>query len=437
MFYRNAARPRHQTATNPRRRRRSRLLLAALAAGALVVPLQTGADLAGAPAASAVGQLVWADEFNGAAGSAPNPAVWTHELGASGWGNNELQNYVNSRANSAMDGNGNLVITARRDGAGYTSARLVTNDKVELQYGRIEASIKIPRGQGIWPAFWMLGAGFPQTSWPNSGEIDIMENIGREPHLVHGTVHGPGYSGANGISGTYQHPQGWSFADTWHTFAIDWKPGEITWFVDGQQYHRVTRASVGGNQWVFDQKFFLILNLAVGGDWPGYPDGSTQFPQQMFVDYIHVFDNGSSTGGGDNGGGSGLPTGTSTIRPTANTGLCLDVPWADATDTNRIQLAWCNGNAAQNWTRGSDGTIRALGKCLDVARSGTANGTVVWLYTCNGTGAQKWTYDSATRALKNPQSGKCLDATNGAPLFDGQKMQLYTCNQTDAQRWSL
>lgn len=434
MFHRSAARPSHQTATNPRRRRRSRVLLAALAAGALVVPLQTGADLAAAPAASAAGQLVWADEFNGAAGSAPNPAVWTHELGASGWGNNELQNYVNSRANSAMDGNGNLVITARRDGAGYTSARLVTNDKVELQYGRIEASIKIPRGQGIWPAFWMLGAGFPQTSWPSSGEIDIMENIGREPHLVHGTVHGPGYSGANGISGTYQHPQGWSFADTWHTFAIDWKPGEITWFVDGQQYHRVTRASVGGNQWVFDQKFFLILNLAVGGDWPGYPDGSTQFPQQMFVDYIHVFDNGSSTGGGD---GSGLPTGTSTIRATANTGLCLDVPWADATDTNRIQLAWCNGNAAQSWTRGSDGSIRALGKCLDVARSGTANGTVVWLYTCNGTGAQKWTYDSATRALKNPQSGKCLDATNGAPLFDGQKMQLYTCNQTDAQRWSF
>jgi beta-glucanase (GH16 family) len=433
MFHRSAARPSHQTATNPRRRRRSRVLLAALAAGALVVPLQTGADLAAAPAASAAGQLVWADEFNGAAGSAPNPAVWTHELGASGWGNNELQNYVNSRANSAMDGNGNLVITARRDGAGYTSARLVTNDKVELQYGRIEASIKIPRGQGIWPAFWMLGAGFPQTSWPSSGEIDIMENIGREPHLVHGTVHGPGYSGANGISGTYQHPQGWSFADTWHTFAIDWKPGEITWFVDGQQYHRVTRASVGGNQWVFDQKFFLILNLAVGGDWPGYPDGSTQFPQQMFVDYIHVFDNGSSMGGG----GSGLPTGTSAIRATANTGLCLDVPWADATDTNRIQLAWCNGNAAQSWTRGSDGSIRALGKCLDVARSGTANGTVVWLYTCNGTGAQKWTYDSATRALKNPQSGKCLDATNGAPLFDGQKMQLYTCNQTDAQRWSF
>ncbi|HET8896825.1 MAG TPA: beta-1,3-glucanase family protein, partial [Protaetiibacter sp.] len=156
-----------------------------------------------------------------------------------------------------------------------------------------------------------------------------------------------------------------------------------------------------------------------------------------------IGDNGSSTGGGgddgggDTDGGSDLPTGTSTIRATANTGLCLDVPWGDATDTTRIQLAWCNGNVAQSWTRGADGSIRALGKCLDVARSGTTNGTVVWLYTCNGTGAQKWTYDAGTGALRNPQSGKCLDATNGAPLFDGQKMQLYTCNQTDAQRWSF
>ncbi|MBN9140341.1 MAG: family 16 glycosylhydrolase [Micrococcales bacterium] len=431
MFQRSAVQP---SVPTERRRRRTIAFLALLAALGVVVPLDAGASLAGAPPASAAGQLVWADEFNGSAGAAPNAAVWNHELGAGGWGNNELQNYVNSRSNSALDGNGNLVITARREGSGYTSARLTTKGKVELQYGRIEANIKIPRGQGIWPAFWMLGAGFPSTPWPNSGEIDIMENIGREPHLVHGTVHGPGYSGAGGISGTYQHPQGWSFADTWHTFSVDWKPGEITWYVDGQQYHRVTRASVGGNQWVFDQKFFLILNVAVGGDWPGNPDGSTQFPQQMLVDYVRVYDNGSSTGGGT---GGDLPTGTGTIRATANTGLCLDVPWADASDRNRMQLAWCNGNAAQNWTRGSDGTIRALGKCLDVASSGTSDGTVVWLYGCNGTGAQKWVYDSGTRALRNPQSGKCLDASGGAPLFDGQKMQIWTCNQTDAQRWTF
>lgn len=433
MFRRDATRP--HPFHSSRRRRRAATLLAGTAALALALPIAAATDLAAAPAASAAGQLLWSDEFTGAAGSAPNGAVWNHELGAGGWGNNELQTYVNSRANSALDGSGNLVITARRDGGGYTSARLTSKNKVQPQYGRIEANIKIPRGQGIWPAFWMLGAGFPSTPWPNSGEIDIMENIGREPHLVHGTVHGPGYSGGAGITGTYQHPQGWSFADTWHTFAVDWKPGEITWYVDGQQYHRVTRASVGGNAWVFDQPFFLILNVAVGGSWPGNPDGSTQFPQQMLVDYVRVYDNGSGTGGGT-GGGGGLPTGTSPIHA-ANAGLCVDVPWADATDRNRIQIAWCSGSAAQQWTRGSDGSIRALGKCLDVASSGTANGTVVWLYGCNGTGAQKWVYDSGSRALRNPQSGKCLDATNGAPLFDGQKLQLWTCNGTDAQRWSF
>ncbi|MDF2808853.1 MAG: glucan 1,3-beta-glucosidase [Cellulosimicrobium sp.] len=151
---------------------------------------------------------------------------------------------------------------------------------------------------------------------------------------------------------------------------------------------------------------------------------------------------GTATPLGDSGGGTeqpnpggGLPTGTGTIR--AGAALCLDVPWADPTDTNQVQLATCSGNAAQQWTRGSDGTVRALGKCLDVARSGTADGTVVWIYTCNGTGAQKWVYDAGTQALRNPQSGKCLDAQGGAPLRDGQKVQLWTCNQTEAQRWSF
>ncbi|WOF22950.1 glycoside hydrolase family 16 protein [Microbacterium betulae] len=274
-----------------RRTRRLALVGASASAMALLAPAIVGAT---SPADAAVGDLVWSQEFDGPAGSAPDPAVWNHDLGAHGWGNNELQDYVDSRANSAMDGNGNLVITARQEAdGGYTSARLTTKDKVDIQYGRIEASIKIPRGQGIWPAFWMLGGQFSEVGWPASGEIDVMENVGKEPHLVHGTVHGPGYSGADGISGTYPHPQGWSFADTWHTFAIDWKPGEITWYVDGQQYHRVDRASVGGDEWVFDQPFFLLLNVAVGGDWPGSPDGSTQFPQQMQVDYIRVYDNGS------------------------------------------------------------------------------------------------------------------------------------------------
>ncbi|WP_230685034.1 glycoside hydrolase family 16 protein [Cellulomonas sp. JZ18] len=404
--------------------------LLAAAAGAVV------AVVTAPPAAAAPGDVVWQQEFDGPAGSAPDPAVWNHDLGAGGWGNAELQEYTASRANSALDGQGNLVITARREPDGrYTSARLQTNDKVEIRYGRVEARIQIPRGQGIWPAFWMLGADFPQNTWPNSGEIDVMENIGREPHLVHGTVHGPGYSGGAGLLGTYQHPQGWSFADTFHTFAVDWRPGEITWSVDGNVYHRVTPASLGGRTWVFDKPFFLILNVAVGGQWPGYPDATTQLPQQMRVDYVRVYDNGATGGGTGGGTGAELPTGTGTVR--VDDRLCLDVPWADPRDGNPIQVVTCNGNAAQSWTRGADGTVRALGKCLDVAGGGTANGTVVQLWTCNGTPAQRWTYDAGSRALRNPQSGRCLDAVGGTPVFDGQRVQVWDCTGAANQRWTL
>ncbi|WP_017606295.1 glycoside hydrolase family 16 protein [Nocardiopsis alkaliphila] len=239
---------------------------------------------------STTATLVWSDEFDGPAGAAPDPANWNHELGDHGWGNNELQNYTDSRANSALDGNGNLVITARQEADGsYTSARMTTQNKVQPQYGRIEARIQIPRGQGIWPAFWMLGADFPRTPWPDSGEIDIMENIGREPHLVHGSLHGPGYHGGNPLTGSYMHPQGWSFADTFHVFAVDWRPGSVTWSVNGDAYQTYTWEDTRGNPWVYDQPFFMILNVAVGGDWPGYPDASTRFPQQMRVDYVRVY----------------------------------------------------------------------------------------------------------------------------------------------------
>ncbi|MTG87936.1 family 16 glycosylhydrolase [Cellulosimicrobium sp. BIT-GX5] len=427
-------RPLPTTPTGPdghaRRRRLAGAALAALTAASAALAVTVPASSAEA----APGDLVWSDEFDGAAGSAPDPAVWNHETGAHGWGNAELQNYTASRANSALDGQGNLVITARREADGsYTSARMTTQGKYQPQYGRVEARIQIPRGQGIWPAFWMLGGSFPGTEWPASGEIDVMENVGFEPHRVHGTVHGPGYSGGAGITGMYQHPQGWSFADDFHTFAVDWKPGEITWFVDGQQFHRVTRASVGANAWVFDQPFFLILNVAVGGQWPGYPDGTTQLPQQMKVDYVRVYDNGSgTTNPGDPGG---LPTGTGTIR-IAN-GFCLDVPWGQTHDGNRVQIVPCNGNAAQSWTRGSDGTVRALGKCLDVSGSGTANGTPVQLWTCNGTGAQRWAYDAGARTLRNPQSGRCLDAEGGNPLHEGQRFVIWDCHGAPNQQWTF
>ncbi|MFE3456822.1 family 16 glycosylhydrolase [Nocardiopsis aegyptia] len=266
---------------------------AALTLTALTVP-RGGAEPASpdnAALAAASGALVWSDEFDGPAGAAPDPANWNHETGDHGWGNGELQNYTDSRENSALDGNGNLVITARQEaGGGYTSARLTTQDKVEQAYGRFEARIRIPTGQGVWPAFWMLGDNFPETPWPDSGEIDIMENVGHEPGTVHGTVHGPGYSGANGIGASYGHPRGGAFTDDFHVYAVEWTPDSITWSVDDVPFNTLTPADLGGRTWVYDHAFFVILNVAVGGAWPGYPDETTRFPQQMVVDYVRIYD---------------------------------------------------------------------------------------------------------------------------------------------------
>jgi beta-glucanase (GH16 family) len=248
------------------------------------------ATTAAAPTAAPV--LLAADEFDGPAGSAPNPGIWRYDLRAGGWGNAELQTYTDSRRNAALDGAGNLVITAQREADGsYSSARLKTESTYSAQYGRIEARIRIPRGQGIWPAFWMLGADIAQVGWPACGEIDVMENVGYEPGIVHGTVHGPGYSGAQGISAAYQHPSGAAFADDFHVYGVDWRPGSITWTVDGVAYRTVTRADVGSDPWVFDKPFFVILNVAVGGTWPGSPDATTRFPQQMIVDWLRVYQN--------------------------------------------------------------------------------------------------------------------------------------------------
>ncbi|WP_083229965.1 glycoside hydrolase family 16 protein [Curtobacterium sp. UCD-KPL2560] len=241
------------------------------------------------PTAGTTTALLAADEFNGPAGTAPNPGIWRFDTGAGGWGNAELETYTDSRRNAALDGNGNLVITAIREADGsYTSARLKTESTFTAQYGRVEARIRIPRGQGIWPAFWMLGADIGQVGWPACGEIDVMENVGYEPTVVHATVHGPGYSGASGLSAAYTNPTGTAFADDFHVFGVDWRPGSITWLVDGVAQRTVTRADVGANPWVFDKPFFVLLNVAVGGTWPGSPDATTRFPQQMLVDWVRV-----------------------------------------------------------------------------------------------------------------------------------------------------
>ncbi|MEP6820472.1 MAG: glycoside hydrolase family 16 protein [bacterium] len=245
-----------------------------------------------------VWSLVWSDEFTGPHGSPIDSAKWSFDIGGNGWGNNELETYTNRPANADLEG-GSLVIKAlkethtgsdniRRD---YTSARLLTRNKFTQAYGRFEARIKLPYGQGIWPAFWMLGDNIGTAGWPNCGELDIMENIGREPSIVHGTFHGPGYSGGNGISAAYTLPNGRKFSDDFHTFAVEWEPNVVRFYVDGLLYKTRTPADLpAGKSWVFDHPCFIILNVAVGGGWPGNPDATTIFPQQMLVDYVRVYE---------------------------------------------------------------------------------------------------------------------------------------------------
>jgi beta-glucanase (GH16 family) len=240
--------------------------------------------------------LTWSDEFDGAAGSGLDGTKWVADTGGKGWGNEEREYYTLGTENASLDGAGQLVITARAEPNSthacwygtcrYTSARLKTSGRFAQTYGRFEARLRLPRGQGLWPAFWMLGADIDAVGWPKSGEIDVMEYIGREPGVAHGTLHGPGYSGGGGItrSTTLENP------DDFHVFAVEWTPGQVRWLVDDREYHRVTPANLpAGASWVFDHSFFVLLNVAVGGKWPGDPDATTTFPQQMVVDYVRVY----------------------------------------------------------------------------------------------------------------------------------------------------
>jgi beta-glucanase (GH16 family) len=242
-------------------------------------------------------KLVWSDEFNGRNGARVDSSKWVAETGGGGWGNDELEYYTRRPQNVSQE-NGKLVIKVLQekysgaDGVtrNYTSARLKTLGKFSQTYGRFEARIKIPRGQGIWPAFWMLGNDIEKPGWPGCGEIDIMENIGKEPALVHGTIHGPGYSGANGIGAAYALPGDQRFADDFHLFAVEWEPNAIRFYVDDHLYAtRIPTDLPQGTKWVYDHPFFLLLNVAVGGGWPGNPDPTTVFPQTMLVDYVRVY----------------------------------------------------------------------------------------------------------------------------------------------------
>ena len=245
------------------------------------------------------GKLIWSDEFSGPARTRPDPNKWVPSVEGHGWGNQQLE-YDTDNQNTYQDGQGHLVIEARKDNPSgyqcwygsceYTSARLTTKKRFSFTYGLIEASIRIPRGQGLWPAFWLLGANCKRIGWPDCGEIDVMENIGNEPDTIYGSIHGPGHFADSVLQNSYVLPHG-TFADGFHVFALEWCSEYLSFFVDGKQYATVTKTSFFNPQeWVYNHPFNIILNLAIGGTWPGDPSPTTVFPQKMYVAYVRLYD---------------------------------------------------------------------------------------------------------------------------------------------------
>ncbi|HVK77322.1 MAG TPA: glycoside hydrolase family 16 protein [Kofleriaceae bacterium] len=264
--------------------------LAALAAAACTRP-PVDDDLPEPPVGG--WRLTWSDEFDGPANTAPDRGKWKYDLGGHGWGNQQLEFDTDQLANAHLDGDGKLVITALKqsyNGNAYTSARLRTEGLLDQRYGRFEARIKLPTGAGIWPAFWLLGSRFAQVSWPECGELDIMELRGSEPDVVHGSAHGPGYSGGNPKTDRFELATG-TFADDYHLFSVEWSPGEVHWFVDDHHYHAIRAIDMpAGQRWVFDDgPMFVILNVAVGG-WFGGEVDDRIFPQSMYVDHVRVYE---------------------------------------------------------------------------------------------------------------------------------------------------
>jgi beta-glucanase (GH16 family) len=286
--------------------RRSSFVRAVLSGVVVLLALWPIADCGGSPEPEgpvptptpAGWTLVWSDEFDGPAGASVDRSRWTFDIGGDGWGNEELETYTDRTANASLDGSGNLVIVAAREAfrgpdgipRAYTSARLKTQGLFAQAYGRFEGRMQVPYGQGLWPAFWLLGADIPTVGWPACGEIDVMENIGVEPGTVHGSLHSPRGSDVGSVTASFALPAGQRFADDFHVFAVEWEPSQVRFSVDGTLYQTRTPADLPpGSRWVFDHPFFVILNVAVGGKWPGSPDATTTFPQRMRVDYVRVY----------------------------------------------------------------------------------------------------------------------------------------------------
>lgn len=383
--------------------------------------------------------LAWGDEFSGSSVSSSN---WAFDTGGGGWGNNELQTYTSSSANVYIQ-SGQLVIKAVKDAAGnYTSARLKTQGKRSWTYGKIAARIKLPYGQGIWPAFWMLGDNITSVGWPRCGEIDIMEMVGggeNRDDTMYGTLHWDASGHASYGSPPKELPDPQFFYQAFHVFEIEWNSNEIIWRLDGTEFFRT---SVNTAQWPtmdeFHRPFFIILNLAVGGNWPGYPNASTVFPQYMNIDWVRVYT--PSSGGIVSGN-------VYRLTPKIGASKSLDVQGVGTADGTQVQIWDFGGGNNQKWriTDVGNGFYKlvpqhATTKALDVNAAGTANGTKIQIWTDNSSNAQKWRLtDTGSGWYKLSPAhalGSCLDVA-GAANVNGTKVQLYTDNGSDAQRWKL
>jgi beta-glucanase (GH16 family) len=405
-------------------------------------------------AAPTRGPLSWSDEFSGPAGN-PAGSSWRAETGGSGWGNQELQTYTSGTGNAALDGAGNLAITARQESTGaqcwygqcdYTSARLITSGRFAQAYGHFEARIKIPAGQGMWPAFWLLGDDVFTGGWPASGEIDVMENVGQEPGTVHGSLHSPGHSGADSVTGSFSLPDGAALADDYHVYAVDWQPDSVSWSIDGEIYSTKTRADVGDGPWPFDHPFFVIINLAVGGGWPGSPDASTVFPRTMLVDYVRVYEDPSHPSPAPSSASSAATTDTPTSPSTPSTaastassgtirgigGRCVTLP-TPGTDGTPLELRDCDGSSSQEWTFAADGTVRALGRCMDIAAASREDGAVLQAAECTAGPAQQFSITGGND-LVNSSSDKCVDVTS-MNTANGARLQQWTCAGSQNQKF--
>jgi beta-glucanase (GH16 family) len=356
--------------------------------------------------ANAQWQLVWSDEFtNGIS------ADWVFETGtgSGGWGNNELQYY---RRENATVSNGQLVITARRESFGgmqYTSARMKTQGRRSWKYGRIEARIAMPSFQGVWPAFWMLGDNITTAGWPACGEIDIMEHV-NTGGTVHGTIHWLDHNNQYANYGGQTSTTITSF----HTYAIEWDASSIKWFVDGAQYHIVNIAGGINGTSEFHNNFFVLLNMAIGGNWPGFTIDNNAFPANMYVDYVRVYRAATSS----------APIG-STVALRGNNNLFVS-------SENGTAPMWCNRSTAQAWEQftvvdagGGKVALRSMNKYVS-----SENGTAA--ITCNRTAIGDWEkFDWVVNAdgkiSLRGNNGRYISSENGAAAM--------TCNRTAIGGW--